>query len=140
MPYEHLLVPIDWSDPDQRALDAAIEMAAQHDARTTLIYVIEAIDAEEEDELQAFYAEVEDTVRERLQSLIRRFQHAGLMARPEIVVGHKARTIVQYTATESVDLIVMQSERVDLQHPEQGLNSLSHQVSLFCQCPVMLIK
>jgi nucleotide-binding universal stress UspA family protein len=140
MPYEHLLVPIDWADPDQRALDAAIEMATQHRARTTLIYVIEAIDAEDEDELQSFYAEVEDTVRERLQTLIGRFQQAGLVARPEIVIGHKARTIVQYTATASVDLIVMQSERFDLQHPELGLNSLSHQVSLFSQCPVMLIK
>lgn len=140
MRYEHLLVPIDWSDRDQRALEAAIEMAAQHQARTTLIYVIEAIDTDDEEELKSFYAEVEDSVRERLQSLVRRFQQAGLMARPEIVVGHKARTIVQYTATESVDLIVMQSERVDLQHPEQGLSSLSHQVSLFCQCPVMLIK
>ena len=104
------------------------------------MYVIEAIDAGDEEELTSFYAEVEDKVRDRLQSLIRRFRQAGLMARPEIVVGHKARTIVQYTATESVDLIVMQSERVDLQHPEPGLNSLSHQVSLFCQCPVMLIK
>lgn len=140
MRYEHLLVPIDWSDRDQRALEAALEMAAQHQARTTLIYVIESIDAGDEEELKSFYAEVEDSVRERLQTLVRRFQQAGLMARPEIVVGHKARTIVQYTATESVDLIVMQSERVDLQHPEQGLSSLSHQVSLFCQCPVMLIK
>jgi len=140
MPYEHLLVPIDWSDPDLRALDAAIEMATQHQARTTLMYVIEAIDSDEEDDLESFYAEVEDNVRERLQSLIRKFQQVGLMAQPEIVVGHKARTIVQYTVTESVDLVVMPSQRVDLQHPEKGLNSLSHQVSLLCQCPVMLIK
>lgn len=141
MPYEHLLVPIDWRDPDQRALEAAIEMATQHQARTTLMYVIEAIDSNEvEDDLESFYAEVEDNIRERLQLLIRRFQQVGLMAQPEIVVGQKARTIVQYTVTESVDLVVMPSQRVDLQHPEKGLNSISHQVSLLCQCPVMLIK
>jgi nucleotide-binding universal stress UspA family protein len=140
MPYEHLLVPVDWSDPDQRALEAAIELALQHQARTTLMYVIEAIDADDEDDMQSFYTEVEDRIRDRLQSLIQRFQQVGLAVSSEIVVGHKARTIVQYTATESVDLVVMPSRRVDLQHPEKGLYSLSHQVSLLCQCPVMLIK
>lgn len=140
MPYEHLLVPIDWREPDQRALEAAMEMATQHQARTTLMYVIEAIDSDEEDDLESFYTEVEENIRERLQSLIRQFQQVGLIAQPEVVVGQKARTIVQYTVTESVDLVVMPSQRVDLQHPEKGLNSLSHHVSLLCQCPVMLIK
>ncbi len=139
MPYQHLLVPIDSSDPDQRAQEAALELAVQHQARTTLMYVIEAID-DEEDDLESFYAEVEGRVRDRLQRVMNQFEQAGLTVRPEIVVGRKARTIVNYTVTESVDLIVMSSERVDLQRPETALNSLSHQVSLFCQCPVMLIK
>ena len=139
MPYQHLLVPIDWSDPDQRAPQAALELAAQHQAMTTLIYVIEAIDDDDED-LETFYAEAERRVRDRLQSVMQPFEQAGLSVRPEIVVGQKARTIVHYTAAQSVDLIVMSSERVDLQRPETALNSISHQVSLFCQCPVMLIK
>ena len=143
MKYQHLLVPIDLSATDERELDAAFDLAIQHGATTTLMYVIEAIDEspdEEADELTAFYAELEDTVRIRLQEFSRRFQNAGLEVRPEIVVGRTARVIVQYSATESVDLIVMRSERVDWDRPEKVLNSLSHQVSMFCQCPVMLLK
>ena len=106
------------------------------------MYVIEAIDADDDDEddLQSFYDRMTDNIQERLQALIRRFQQAGLNAQPEIIVGHKARTIVQYTVTESVDLIIMPSVRVDLRHPDVGLNSVSHHVSMLCQCPVMLIK
>ena len=56
------------------------------------------------------------------------------------MVGHGPREIVQYSATRAVDLIVMRSERVDLNRPYERVNTVSHQVSLFCQCPVMLVK
>ena len=143
MEYQHLLVPIDLNAPDQRALDAAFDLAIQHRARTTMMYVIEAIEEavdDEEDELTAFYAELEANVRRRLLELSQRFERAGLVVRPEIVVGRTAGAIVRYSTVEAVDLIVMRSERIDLNHPEQVLTSLSHQVSMFCQCPVMLLK
>ena len=143
MKYQHLLVPIVPNAPDQDALDVAFDLATQHSARTTLIYVIEAVEEaayDEEDELDAFYAHLEANVRRRLQDLSQRFEHAGLAVRPEIVVGRTAQVIVRYSATESVDLIVMRSERVDLNQPEKVLTCLSHQVSMFSQCPVMLLK
>jgi|AntAceMinimDraft_11_1070367.scaffolds.fasta_scaffold24776_1 hypothetical protein len=100
MKYKHLLVPIDLNAPDQCALDAAFDRALQHRAITTMMYVIEAIDeaedAEEEVELNAFYAELEENVRVCLQQLSQRFEHAGLIARPEIVVGRTASAVFQY--------------------------------------------
>ena len=144
MKYQHLLVPVVTNDPDQRALDAAFELAQQHGASTTLIYVIEAIDeapdAPVDDDLKVFYAEVEQSVRGRLNEMSQRFEHAGLNVRCEIIVGHTAQTIVRYSAVESVDLIVMRSERIDLNRPETAMASPSHQVSVFCQCPVILLK
>ena len=50
MNYGHVLVPVDFSAPDQLAIEAAMEIAAHHKARTTLMYVIEAIDDGDEAE------------------------------------------------------------------------------------------
>ena len=143
MRYQHLLVPVDFTVANTVALDAALDLAAQHRARITLLHVIEAVDQagdDDETELDRFYAELEVGVRERLGELARRFERAGLAVRKEIVVGRRVRDIVQYSATESVDLIVMKSDRVDLNRPQEGWASVSHQVSIFCQCPVMLVK
>jgi nucleotide-binding universal stress UspA family protein len=40
MLYTHILVPIDFSAPAQRALHYAIEEARQHQARLTLLHVL----------------------------------------------------------------------------------------------------
>lgn len=143
MRYQHLLVPVDFTDSNAAALDAALELAAQHRARTTLLHVIEAIDQAGDDDatdLHQFYAELEAGVREKLSELAMRFEHAGLSVRAEIVVGRRVRDIVQYSATESIDLIVMKSHRVDLKRPQELWVSVSQQVSFLCQCPVMLVK
>lgn len=145
MEYQHLLVPVDLRLPDQLALQTAFDLALQHQAHTTLLYVIESIDdggedEDEEDELQTFYAQVECKVRKRLVEMVQRFQDAGLEVRLEIVVGRTAHTVIQFSSTEKVDLIVMQAARIDVDRPEQALASVSHQVSLFCPCPLMLLK
>ena len=129
MEYQHLLMPVDLNDPDLAAVDVAFELALQHRARTTLLH-----------EIDSFYAELEASVRIRLEGIIHRFEQSALEAWPEIVVGHRACDIVQYSATQFVDLIIMRSRRVNLNHPHGALTSVSHQVSMFCQCPVMLVK
>ena len=142
MNYRHLLVPVH-AGSAVRAIDAARDLAMQHGAAITLMYVIEAIAdsaVESEGEFDSLYAAAEAHVRDRLQQLSRPLAEAGISVRPEIVVGERARTIVQYSAGHSVDLIVMESDRCDLTHPEQALDHFSHQVSIFCQCPVMLLK
>lgn len=142
MPYRHLLVPVDFTEP-AAAVEAALELAAQHRSRTTLLHVIEAIDRateEPDEETRRFYAELETSVRERLDDLARLFESAGLSVEQEIVVGHRVRDIVHYSAVQSVDLIVMRSRRVDPTQPARGIGTVSHQVSVLSQCPVMLIK
>jgi len=129
----HLLIPVDLYDPDLTAIDAALGLAVQNRARTTLLHVSESID---DDELDQFYTKLEVSVRGTLVE----FEQLGVPVRSEIVVGRRARNIVQPSATESVDLIVMCSRQVDLNQPEYAMTSVSHQVSMFCQCPVMLVK
>lgn len=143
MRYQHLLVPVGFSEPVSVAIETALELAAQNQAKTTLLHVIEAIDLksdEPDDGIEEFYTYAEAEVRLRMAKLIHRFVQAGLAVEQQIVVGRRVQTIVQYSATESIDLIVMQSHRADPTQPHRVMTSLSNQVSLLCQCPVMLIK
>lgn len=143
MHYQHLLVPIEFHEAAASAIEAALQLAAQHQARTTLLYVIEEIDSggeDPDDELRRLYAGIEESIRSRLRDVVLRFQNAGLTVEQEILVGRPVRDIVRYSATRAIDLIVMSSERIDPNHPGSGIGSFSHQVSVFCQCPVMLIK
>ena len=145
MKCQHVLVPVDLHDPDLRAIETAMEIASRHNARITLMHVIEAIDDGDEDEdeaseFAAFYAELEIDIRRQLMELAKRFQQIGLTVNMEIQVGHGPREIVRYSAAGAVDLIVMRSQTIDLDRPVESLKSASHQVSLFCQCPVLLVK
>ena len=69
-----------------------------------------------------------------------RVNEAGLAVDRKIWYGKRAQEIVQYSMDQQVDLIVMSSHKIDAAQPVQSLGSLSYQVSLFCQCPVLLVK
>ena len=140
MSWQRLLVPVESAFESDRVFDVAMELATQHQAAITLMYVIESIGEDQGDEFESFYEELAEDIRARLHVLISRFRRAGLEAKPEIVVGHKVRSIVEYTVTEPVDLVIIPSERADLEHPESSLQNRNHQVALLCQCPVMLIR
>jgi nucleotide-binding universal stress UspA family protein len=143
MNYQHVLVPIDLINPDPIAIDAAFDLAMQNHAKITLLHIIESIhesEVERDEEIDQFYAELETSVREKLTQLAKRFKDAQLTVHHEIVVGRPVRDIVRYSATHSVDLIVLRSDRVDPARPQEAMTKVSYHISMFCQCPVMLVK
>ena len=71
---------------------------------------------------------------------LQRMEETGVAAASDIVFGKRAFEIVQYTVENDVDLVIMSSRRVDLNDPAKGLAAMSHQVSMLCQCPVLLVK
>ena len=53
--FRHLLVPVDFTDQNQDALEVARKLAQQHHARVTLLHVIETIDYVADEEIDQFY-------------------------------------------------------------------------------------
>lgn len=141
MRYQHVLVPVDLTKPDPVAIQAAYDLARQYHARMTLLHVIESIDELTDDsEMDKFYAAVEERVRENVALVTQQFKSSELVVQQDVVVGRRARDIVRYSATHAVDLIVMRSDRVNPDQPRAAISKISHQVSMFSQCPVMLVK
>lgn len=135
--FQHLLVPAGFGEEHEPALEVAYEMASANGARLTLLHVIETIEDAAEEEFDEFYSELEANARSRLADIAERFVEAGLTVQQEVLVGKRIRDIVRYSMEQQVDLVVLTSPRFDPQQPQR---TLSYQISLLCQCPVLLVK
>lgn len=138
--FQHLLIPLDFTEKNRAALDIAFEIAVQNRARTTLLHVIETIDGAADAELQSFYAKLQQRSQTELESAAQRFSQAGLTVDTKIRFGRRLHEIVQDAVDRQIDLIVMSSHVVDPQRPVQSLGTLSYQISMLCPCPILLVK
>ncbi len=61
-------------------------------------------------------------------------------SRVEVIVGNRARAVVNRAAEMGADLIVLTAPRIDPDKVSAGLGSLSYMVGIFAPCPVLLVK
>jgi nucleotide-binding universal stress UspA family protein len=138
--FTHLLLPLDFTDKNEAAIEIALETARRDGAEVTLLHVIETIDHMDFEEMSDFYRKLEARAAAKLAVLAERFSGAGVRARYEIVFGKRAESILTHAAGGKTDLIVLSSHRVDRDHPALGLGTISYQVAIVARCPVLLVK
>lgn len=138
--FKHLLVPVDFTENNVDALQIARKLAAQNQARVTLLHVIETIEYVADEEIDQFYETLKSRAHHKMDELVVAFQDDGVPVEQVIVLGKRARGIVTYAVENGVDLIVMSSHRVNLSESPRGWGTLSHQVSIVCPCAVLLIR
>jgi len=137
--FGHILIPVDFSEKNEVSIRVAIELAKQNNAHVTLLHVVEAIE-NVDDELEEFLVSLEVRAEKELEPLTARFEEADITARSEVLRGKRAQEVVQFCDDRQVDLVVISSHQMDPQQPAAGFGTLSHQISIFCPCPVMLVK
>jgi nucleotide-binding universal stress UspA family protein len=138
--FQHVLVPLDFSQANAELLNVVFEMVSENHARVTLLHVIEAIGDEPDEDLDEFYASLEPAAQGKLTSAAQRFVDAGLSVEQQVVIGRRMPAVVRFAMEQQVDLIVVGSRRLDLENPQAGIGNLGYQISMFCQCPVLLLK
>ena len=139
--FTHVLLPLDLSAKNERALTVALAMAAQNRARVTLLHIVQRVEHISLGEMRSFYDRLREQAEQRLARAERRFVAKGLEAKAVVLVGDPPRDIVRYAETKRVDLIVINSHKVlDMTRPAQDLGTTSYKVAILCRCPVMLVK
>ncbi len=138
--FSHILVPVDFTEKNNAALRTAKKLAHQNQARVTLLHVIETIEYVVDEEVADFYDKLKATSKTKLQFLADLFTAENMHVQYKIVVGKRARGIVSFAMQNNVDLVVLSSHKVELSEVPKGLGTLSHHVSLLCQCPVLLVR
>jgi len=138
--FQHILVPVDFTLKNQAALDIAFDMAEQHSARVTLVHVIETIEGASDEEVRSFYNRLETRAQSEMESVSQRFVEAGIDIDYKIRYGKRTEQIVLDSIERGVDLIVMNSHKLDPQDLVYSMGTISYQVSMFCPCAILLIK
>lgn len=137
--YERILVPVDLTRKNARAVEAARELARISGGDVTLLHVIEPLDLPFE-ELADFYEELERRAAAKMEEIAAPLKDAGVTVHQHVVYGDRAREIVEYARHSDFQVIVLSSHRADLDNPVRDLATISHKVAILSQTPVLLVK
>jgi nucleotide-binding universal stress UspA family protein len=135
---QHILVPLDFSDPANQALEYAMQLARQLQARLTLLHVTHLPPLADVD-ITAYMAQVEASAQQALEACLQRAQQDGLPVQSLLVQGVPWRAIVDQAKTIQADLIVMSTHgRTGVQHFLLG--SVAEKVVRLAPCPVLVTR
>ena len=137
---QHLLVPLNFADSNEIAIEAAIEIASTAPARVTLLHVIEPIDVAEDSEVQDFTEQLRSQADEQLLAREKRFSDLDITVTSENLIGSRATEIIRFANSNEVDMIILNSHRIQNGQPENALGKLSYQVAALASCAVLLLK
>jgi len=138
-----ILVPTDFSEPADAALDYAVDLSKTFGAQISLVHVFDEITGAtlSFDQYMPLSAETRDEILKAVRGrLAERVERSG---RPDvttdILVGATARAIVDAARNHHADLIVMGTHgRLGIAHLLLG--SVAERVVRTAECPVLTVR
>ncbi len=136
--FQHLLLPVDFTDKNRVALEMAAQLARQNNSRITLLHVVETIEKLDDADIEKFYGMLKRRSNTKLAELANAI-NSDIEVEQITLLGKPATEIVRCAIDRDIDLLIMNSHAVQ---PEgsKGWGTLSYRVSILCQCPVLLVK
>ena len=143
MAAQRFLVPLDFSESADQALDYAITLAGKLGARLTLLHVMQLLPMGGVDMgvtlPVAYVQDLEAEIRRSLASRLERVTTAGLEGDMVIVHGVPFHEILETSKALPADLIVMGTHgRTGLHHVLLG--SVAEKVVQLAPCPVLVAR
>jgi nucleotide-binding universal stress UspA family protein len=143
MTTQHILVPVDFSEYAEQALEDAIGLASKLPAHLTLLHVIHMVPLGIVDGgatlPQSYLQALEAEAQHRMEAYRQRVQAAGLEGAVIMVHGVPFQSIVDTARDQNVDLIVIGTHgRTGLAHVFLG--SVAEKVVRLAPCPVLVTR
>lgn len=139
--FKYILVPADFSEQSQHALEIAVQMALLPEAgHVVVLHIIEEMQHTEFEEFADFYKKLEQQAMDNMTSLITPYQGGKVNVHSVIVYGNRVQEILRFVTEHEIDLIVMNSHKVNMEEPGRGWGTISYKVGILAPCPVMLVK
>lgn len=142
--FRSILVPVDFSEDADFALDHAVELAATYEAHVHLLYAVEQVTYPDfyypvSSTREKMVRQIRETASERLSERMGVLEDRGLDVEFTVVVGRPAEEIVRVANERASDLVVMGS------HGRTGfrrmiLGSVAEGVVRRAMCPVLVVK
>ena len=138
--YDEILVPTDGSPASDAAIEHAIDIAAQYDARLHALYVVDGaaystLEAGSEIVVEALQSEGETATRRVADAAA----DAGVESTTTVTTGTAYRSIREYVDEQGIDMIVMGT------HGRKGLDryllgSVTERVVRTADVPVLTVR
>jgi universal stress protein A len=143
MPTQHFLVPLDYSEYADQALEYAMMLAGKLQARLTLLHVIHESPIGTGEMASAlpysYMQDLEVEVQRSMEEQLKRVQDAGLEGDTIIVHGIPFQSIIDIAHEQNVNLIIMGTHgRTGLQHILMG--SVAEKVVRLAPCSVLVTR
>ena len=139
LPFTHLLCPIDFSRSSLAALDFALSIAQESEARLTLLGVFEWTEARHAGDTPAFRERWQAETRRELNALVSEEVRNWCSVEAVAAFGHAADQILKLALADHADLIVMGVQgRTALDMALFG--STTNHVVRQASCPVLTLR
>jgi nucleotide-binding universal stress UspA family protein len=140
---QRVLVPIDFSATADRALEYAIALTQQLQARLTLLHVLDltpsAMGEMTAGVATTYLDDLETDAQQLLQASLERVQRAGLQGDCLLIPGTPAQAIMDVAGEQRIDLIIMGTHgRTGL--AQVFLGSVAEHVVRQAPCPVLVMR
>ena len=138
--FKNILVPVDLTKKNKQALDIAVKIALRDKSKVYLLHVVETIASTSFSEFEDFYRNLEKRAKKYIDKLITPYKKNKLTIEGKITFGHRVVEILSFSGKNKIDLIVMNSHKVNPKEPTEHWGTISQKVGILSQCPVMLVK
>lgn len=138
--FQNILVPVNFTKENKKALDIAMKIAAQDNGTVHLLHVVEIIADTTFTEFNDFYRKLEMRAQKRMNTLTTMPKNNRVEIISTILFGDRVQEILTFAEKRKIDLIVMNSHKISRDNPSQGWGTISYKIGILSQCPVMLVK
>jgi universal stress protein F len=140
--FQNIVVPADLTERNRDAVAMAARLVSSEGGKVHLLHVIETIPGFSLDEEKDFYEKLEKAATEHLDKLAEPLREQGIAFGAEVAYGPRAKTILEESERLEADLIVVSSHRASARggRAQEGWGTLSYQIGIFADLPVLLVK
>ncbi len=140
--FRRILVPVELSDKDRRAVAVARSLAGANRPDSTevaLLHVIEMLDLPFE-ELEDFYGKLEARATEVMDELASSLSTGDIDVVQRIAFGSRVPEILAHAEETGAELIILVARSVDPADPGAAWSGIAYQTSILARTPVLLLK
>jgi nucleotide-binding universal stress UspA family protein len=140
--FQKILLPVELTEKDFRAVDAARNLAAtdvESDTEIVLLHVIETLDLPFE-ELEDFYGKLESRAVEVMDELAASLASEKISVVHRIAFGSRVPEILAHAEEIGADLVILVARQVDPSDPGSAWSGIAYQAAILSGISVLLLK
>ena len=138
--FQKILVPVDFSKANKKALETAVDIAIQYQGSIDLLHIIEMIAHSTFSEFKDFYLKLEKRAQKHMERWIALYQDQPVKIEQYIVYGHRVQEILDFSRKHQTDLILLNSHKINPKNAFRAWSTISHKIGVLSRCPVLLVK